>query len=712
NSIATALISALRSNSQDIKLNLLEFDESETQKVNRFKSGLSKKIQDELTMLNIPIVADVVELAKRAEAQFQINPIVAAIITTKTTTIVRSSGGGSGVQRFGCGKTGRMRRDSPNSKKHVALLTEKFWGHVADIVQQMTMPSLASMHLLKSDEESKALIADFGSINEQRKINITEVIDIEEMAWAPRYGLKGMIDVSVRVKVDSSINEASEVIMPLEFKSGKGTTGQALFHGAPCPGCLIHYSNVGEIPEAYRLWSSLLPPYRSDSCMGIRVQRSDLIGLIMRRNELANDILKASITQKLPQMIQNPNICKSCRHLNVCTAYHKAHGGNTDSSGLGDLFDSNVNHLTILHLDFLRQWDRLIDLEAKETQTVKQDFWQSANLSERSNGISSVVLDISNDFSSSKSLKDGRFIYRFVRKDLPVQDSEVDVGETVDATYSKANNLDYILKSGDYVMLSTGSGHLAVSNGVIADISRSHVSVSFSRRLRLPRSSPTSESVDLIREVWRIDKDEFTTSYSIMRFNLVQLFVQSSHSSHLRKAIVDLEAPKFDSGLIVSQDPAISYIRSEKNLNQDQRRAIHKILTAKDYALILGMPGTGKTSTMVHAVKALLMRGASILLTSYTNSAVDNLLIKLKSQGIDFVRIGRYEAVHEEVRDYCFSARDPCGVEDIKVRLDQVKVVAVTCLGITHPLLSKKKFDICIMDEAGQTTLPVSDLLY
>lgn len=130
--------------------------------------------------------------------------------------------------------------------------------------------------------------------------------------------------------------------------------------------------------------------------------------------------------------------------------------------------------------------------------------------------------------------------------------------------------------------------------------------------------------------------------------------------------------PRFDSGCIFSQDPAISYIWSEKTLNGDQRRAILKvrypcifwtncitltvnptketenlkkltlihllkllklqILTAKDYALILGMPGTGKTSTMVHAVKALLMRGASILLTSYTNSAVDNLLLKLKAQ--------------------------------------------------------------------------------
>ena len=61
-------------------------------------------------------------------------------------------------------------------------------------------------------------------------------------------------------------------------------------------------------------------------------------------------------------------------------------------------------------------------------------------------------------------------------------------------------------------------------------------------------------------------------------------------------------------------------------------RLLFQLLTAKDYALNLGMPGTGKTSNMVHAVKALLMRGASILLTSYTNSAVDNLLIKLKAQ--------------------------------------------------------------------------------
>ncbi|XP_042487898.1 DNA replication ATP-dependent helicase/nuclease JHS1 isoform X4 [Macadamia integrifolia] len=462
----------------------------------------------------------------------------------------------------------------------------------------------------------------FGSNGGEEKVTISEIIDIEEMAWAPRYGLKGMIDASVRVKIDSETSGAEEKIMPLEFKTGKGTTGQsAMEHSAQ----VILYTLLMSERYLKHIDSGLLYYLHTDQTQGVLVRRSDLVGLIMRRNELAKDILKASTTQQLPPMLQNPNMCKGCRHLNVCTIYHKANGGNTESSGLGDIFDTHVKHLSGTQLGFLKKWDRLIDLEAKEMQ-----------------------------------------------------------------------------------IFSTESSRVAVANGVITDISRFHVSVSFPRRLRLPGSKSSSEVGDLLQEVWRIDKDEFTTSFAIMRFNLIQLFVQSAEASRLRNMIVDIEAPRFDSAGIFSQDPAISYVRSEKSLNKDQRRAIQKILTAKDYALILGMPGTGKTSTMVHAVKALLMRDASILLTSYTNSAVDNLLIKLKAQGIDFVRIGRYEAVHEEVRDHCFSETGACSVEDIKLRLAQVNVIAVTCLGITHPLLANRRFDVCIMDEAGQITLPVS----
>lgn len=555
------------------------------------------------------------------------------------------------------------------------------------------------LFIYSQDSESPDI--DFGSDNGLKKVNVSEVIDIEEMSWAPKYGLKGMIDASVRVQVKSSGNEVHEKILPLEFKTGKSPNGQSsIEHCAQ----VILYTLLMSERYLQPIDSGLLFYLRSDKTQGISVRRSDLVGLIIRRNELANDIVKASATQELPPMLRVPNMCKGCRHLDVCTIYHKALGGDTETSGLGDMYDSRVQHLSDSHMSFLRQWDRLVDLEAKEMQLGKGDIWHSHSMKDKSNCLLSVVLD---QLPELKSQDGSKFIYRFVRRHLSAVSQE---GSTTDflPEASSSNDIGSTLKVGDYVLLSTESGRKPITRGIIADISQDHVSVSMSKRLRLPGNKASSEAEGLLQEVWRIDKDENMSLFSVMRFNLVQLFLQNAESSHLRKMIVDLEAPRFDKECISSQDPSISYVQTEKSLNNDQRRAIIKILTAKDYALILGMPGTGKTSTMVHAVRALLLRGASVLLTSYTNTAVDNLLIKLKAQGIDFIRIGRHDAVHEEVREHCFSGTNIRSVEDIKIRLSQVKVVAVTCLGINSPLLSGKKFDICIMDEAGQTTLPVS----
>ncbi|XP_031092095.1 DNA replication ATP-dependent helicase/nuclease JHS1 isoform X1 [Ipomoea triloba] len=555
------------------------------------------------------------------------------------------------------------------------------------------------IHLFRDSEGSKIQNIGLGSEVRDKKIKILEVLDIEEMAWAPKYGLKGMIDVSVQVKVEIN-NEVTDVIVPLEFKTGKGTSGQAAMeHNAQ----VMLYTLLMSERYSTMIDYGLLYYLHTDQTQGITVRRSDLIGLLMRRNELANDLLRASTTQQLPPMIQSPNMCKGCRHLNICSVYHKAYGGTTEGSGLGNVFDSLVNHLTTAHAVFLQKWDRLIDLEAKELEFVKKEIWSShgSETEGSSSCLSPLVLGPSDKLAQKNLCTGNQFIYHFVHQSLP----SVGIDQQNTHGSSITNNLECRLRNGDYVILSTEPGRLIIASGVITDTSNSHVSVSFSKRLRLPGSRLRQ---DLHQQIWRIDKDEFTSSFAIMRFNLTQLFMQNEESIHLRKMIVDLEVPRFDSGCIFSQDPAISYIWSEKTLNGDQRRAILKILTAKDYALILGMPGTGKTSTMVHAVKALLMRGASILLTSYTNSAVDNLLLKLKAQGIDFIRIGRYEAVHEEVREHCLSTTNLCGIEDIKQRLEQIKVVGVTCLGITSPLLANKRFDVCIMDEAGQTTLPVS----
>ena len=50
--------------------------------------------------------------------------------------------------------------------------------------------------------------------------------------------------------------------------------------------------------------------------------------------------------------------------------------------------------------------------------------------------------------------------------------------------------------------------------------------------------------------------------------------------------------------------------------------------------LVVGMPGTGKSATMVAVVRALVAQGLSVLVTSHTNSAVDNVLAKLLAAGV------------------------------------------------------------------------------
>lgn len=48
----------------------------------------------------------------------------------------------------------------------------------------------------------------------------------------------------------------------------------------------------------------------------------------------------------------------------------QALGGSMETSGLGHLFNVCTNHLTAAHYDFLRHWDCLIDLEAKEAEVL------------------------------------------------------------------------------------------------------------------------------------------------------------------------------------------------------------------------------------------------------------------------------------------------------------------------------------------------------
>lgn len=91
------------------------------------------------------------------------------------------------------------------------------------------------------------------------------------------------------------------------------------------------------------------------------------------------------------------------------------------------------------------------------------------------------------------------------------------------------------------------------------------------------------------------------------------------------------------------------YINPVTSLNQVQNDAIQLIESACDVAVIHGPPGTGKTTTLVQAIRRTLMKEKQVLVCSPSNTAVDLLTEKLVREGINVLRLGNPARVSEEV---------------------------------------------------------------
>jgi superfamily I DNA and/or RNA helicase len=80
---------------------------------------------------------------------------------------------------------------------------------------------------------------------------------------------------------------------------------------------------------------------------------------------------------------------------------------------------------------------------------------------------------------------------------------------------------------------------------------------------------------------------------------------------------------------------------SSSALNQSQQNAVAQIVSAQDLAIVHGPPGTGKTTTLVQAIKALIRNGEKkVLVVAPSNTAVDLLSEKLAGEGLNVLRIG------------------------------------------------------------------------
>ena len=194
-------------------------------------------------------------------------------------------------------------------------------------------------------------------------------------------------------------------------------------------------------------------------------------------------------------------------------------------------------------------------------------------------------------------------------------------------------------------------------------------------------------------------------------------------------------------------------------LNEPQRAAIEYALAAKDFAIIHGPPGTGKTTTVVEFIREAVARGDTVLACAPSNHAVDNLLEKLLAAGELPVRLGHparvmphlraraidilaekhpdarqarklakeafalfgqadkwtqekpqpgeRAALRREARDMLQAVRklEALAIERV---LDEAKIVCATLTGLDSQLLGQRRFSVAVIDEACQATEPAA----
>lgn len=260
--------------------------------------------------------------------------------------------------------------------------------------------------------------------------------------------------------------------------------------------------------------------------------------------------------------------------------------------------------------------------------------------------------------------------------------------------FSRKEKIKTEIKKGAYCLLSVNDKEI---NCWVREITSHSISVSLEEKIRKFSKNKTAK-IDLILN---------DVTFNRWENNLLNLTKNGEKALKFKSKKIAITAD--------NEDKKINFIN--KSLDPYQKKAVKRAVNCNNFFLIHGPFGTGKTTTIIELILQETNLNHKLLVCSESNTAIDNILKKLRHTNINFTRVGTSNKIPNYLQQYTLdykinnqiTGKSITNEERQQIEkeiLENSQVILTTNSSAGSIILSDIQFHIAIIDEASQATIP------